>query len=107
MDILKEELAMQRRHFVKLSFGLALPAGLGANAQPAYPTKPIDIVVPYATGGSTDIGARIIAKYVSQKKNVVINVVNKPGGGGLVGIREVLTSRPDGYTLLADTHGAS
>ena len=99
---------MQRRHFVKLSVGLALTAaGIGANAQSAYPTKPIDIVVPYATGGSTDICARIIAKYISQKKNVVINVVNKPGGGGLVGIREVLTARPDGYTLLADTHGAS
>ena len=82
-------------------------AGFGVWAQPAYPTKPIDIVVPYATGGSTDICARLIAKYVSQKKGVAVSVVNKPGGGGLVGIREVLTSRPDGYTLLADTHGAS
>jgi tripartite-type tricarboxylate transporter receptor subunit TctC len=99
---------MKASHLLRLATTLLLTVvGFCASAQPAYPTKPIDIVVPYATGGSTDICARIIAKYVSQKKGVVINVVNKPGGGGLVGIREVLTSRPDGYTLMADTHGAS
>lgn len=99
---------MKAKHLWHLATALLLAvAGFGVWAQPAYPTKPIDIVVPYATGGSTDICARLIAKYVSQKKGVAVSVVNKPGGGGLVGIREVLTSRPDGYTLLADTHGAS
>lgn len=83
----------------------SLPALSGA--QPAYPSRPIDLVVPYATGGATDSLARLLAKYVSDKKGITVNVLNKPGGGGIVGVREVLTAKPDGYTMLADTHGAS
>lgn len=86
--------------------GLASAPGV-ALAQGNYPTRPIDLIVPYATGGATDTLARLLAKYVSEKKGITVNVVNKPGGGGIVGVREVLTSKPDGYTLLADTHGAS
>jgi len=76
-------------------------------AQASYPSRPIDLVVPYATGGATDTLARLLAKYLSERKGITVNVVNKPGGGGIVGVREVLMSKPDGYTMLADTHGAS
>jgi tripartite-type tricarboxylate transporter receptor subunit TctC len=83
--------------------GLASPAW----AQ-SYPSKPIDIIVPWGPGGGTDLCMRVIAKYATQKFGLPVNVINKPGGGGLVAIREVLTSSsPDGYTLLAETHGAS
>ena len=97
---------------MKFLFGLAgvlcltsIPAI--STAQSNYPSRPIDLVVPYATGGATDTLARLLAKYVSDKKGITVNVVNKPGGGGIVGVREVLTAKPDGYTMLADTHGAS
>src|SRR5262245_58895377 len=77
-------------------------------AQPAYPTKPVEIIVPWGPGGATDLCTRVIAKYATQKFGIPVNVVNKPGGGGLIAINEVLTSaKPDGYTLLAETHGGS
>jgi tripartite-type tricarboxylate transporter receptor subunit TctC len=83
--------------------GLASPAW----AQ-SYPSKPVEIIVPWGPGGGTDLCMRVIAKYTTQKLGVPVTVVNKPGGGGLVAIREVLTSAtPDGYTLLAETHGGS
>ena len=70
-----------------------------------YPKKPIEIVVPYAAGGSTDIGARIISehlpKYLPEAELVV---VNKPGGGGTIGITDLYNSKPDGYTIAMTTH---
>ena len=75
------------------------------NPQPEsldYPTKPIDFVVPFAAGGSNDLVARTIAGYLSEEWGQTINVVNKPGGGGAVGLQEVLkNSKPDGYTVVA------
>jgi tripartite-type tricarboxylate transporter receptor subunit TctC len=77
-------------------------------AQPTYPTKPVEIIVPWGPGGATDLCTRVIAKYATQEFGIPVNVVNKPGGGGLIAINEVLTSaKPDGYTLLAETHGGS
>ncbi|HEX7126066.1 MAG TPA: tripartite tricarboxylate transporter substrate binding protein [Thermodesulfobacteriota bacterium] len=98
-----------RRQFLLTALGMVLLASVSTPAagQSEYPSRPIELVVPYATGGSTDILARILAKYVSEKKGIAFNVVNRPGGSGIIGVREVLNARPDGYTLLADTHGAS
>ncbi len=79
-----------------------------AFGQPAYPTKPVDIIVPWGPGGGTDLCARVIAKYVVQSTGFPMNVVNKPGGGGVVAVREMLMdTKPDGYTMLAETHGGS
>lgn len=97
-----------RRQFLLSIAGAILVSSLSSTTiAQSYPARPIDLVVPYATGGATDILARILAKYLSEKKGIAVNVVNKPGGGGIVGVRDVLTSKPDGYTMLADTHGAS
>lgn len=100
---------MRNLRWLKLMVGLLIGlAGSQAKAQPAYPTKPVEIIVPWGPGGGTDLCMRVIAKYTTQKFGVPVNVVNKPGGGGLIAIREVLTStKPDGYTLLSETHGAS
>ena len=72
-----------------------------ASAQGKYPTKPIDIIVPYAPGGGTDIMFRNIEKIISQYKLVPqpINIVNKPGGGGAIGKAFCLSRPPDGYTF--------
>lgn len=74
----------------------------------AYPTKPIEIVVPFVPGGGTDLIARLVADYMGKKWGQPILVVNKPGGGGIIGARAALKdSRPDGYTVLIDIHTTS
>jgi len=67
-----------------------------------YPTKPIDIIVPFTPGGFTDLSNRLIAGYLDKKWKVRINVINKPGGNTIPGFLEVHHARPDGYTLFGE-----
>jgi len=69
-------------------------------AQGKYPTKAIDIIVPYAPGGGTDIMFRTIEKIISKYKLVPqpINIINKPGGGGAIGKAFCLSRPADGYS---------
>jgi tripartite-type tricarboxylate transporter receptor subunit TctC len=86
---------------------VVLPAG-GALAQSDYPTKGVEIVVPFAAGGGTDLISRLVADYMGKKWGKPMLVVNKPGGGGIVGARAALKEgRPDGYTMLMDIHTTS
>lgn len=78
---------------------LAVDAPFGF-AQDKYPSKPIRMVVPAAAGGSTDIGARLIAKLMGESLGQPIVVDNKGGGGGRIGPAEVARATPDGYTVL-------
>lgn len=75
---------------------VALPATALAQA---YPTKPVSAVVPMAAGGSTDLLARAIEKSWAKYSKQPMVVVNKPGGGGVVGTEGVVRAKPDGYTL--------
>jgi tripartite-type tricarboxylate transporter receptor subunit TctC len=72
---------------------------------PAYPVKPIRIVVPLAPGGGNDTLARFIAKPLSESLGQQLVVENRPGGGGLVGGEYVARSAPDGYTLVVSGSG--
>ena len=69
-------------------------------AQEKYPAKPIKIVVPYAPGGATDIVARILGEQLRQILGQSVIVENKPGANGIVAINELVSARPDGYTLM-------
>ena len=92
---------------IALVAALPLLCPLHAAAQD-YPTKPIEIVVPFVPGGGTDLIARLVADYMGKKWAQPILVVNKPGGGGMIGARAALKdSRPDGYTVLMDIHTTS
>ncbi len=71
-----------------------------APAMAAYPDKPIQLIVPYGAGGSTDVLARAISQVAPKHFPQPVVVVNKPGGGAIPGRLEVVKSRPDGYTLL-------
>lgn len=79
-------------------------AGNPASAQP-YPNKPIRLIVPFGTGGSTDFVARIIGQKLSEswKQSVIID--NRAGSGGNIGTEMVARSAPDGYTLLMGSTG--
>jgi tripartite-type tricarboxylate transporter receptor subunit TctC len=70
-----------------------------ARAQP-YPGKPIRFVVPFPAGGSTDVGARLIAENLSRAFGQQVYVENKSGANGTIGVEEAAKSPPDGYTVL-------
>jgi tripartite-type tricarboxylate transporter receptor subunit TctC len=65
-----------------------------------YPTRPVRWVVPYPPGGTTDVLARIIAQWLSDKMGQQFIIENKPGGGNNIGTEYVVNSTPDGYTML-------
>jgi tripartite-type tricarboxylate transporter receptor subunit TctC len=81
----------------------ALPFGsataVAADSQ-AYPSKPIRFVVPFPPGGSTDVGARLIAEYLSRAFGQQVFVENKSGANGTIGVEDAARSAPDGYTIL-------
>lgn len=64
-----------------------------------YPDKPIQLIVPWAAGGGSDAAARGIAAALEQQLGITINVVNRTGGGGVVGHTVMAAAKPDGYTL--------
>ena len=75
-------------------------AALGAAAAADYPTRPVKWVVPYPPAGTTDVLARIIAQWLSEKMGQQFIVDNKPGAGNNIGTEYVLSAPPDGYTML-------
>ncbi len=89
--------------FLILCFGLPAVVCQGAG----YPSKPVTLLVGYAPGGGTDLAARLISGYFSKKWGQQILVVNKPGGNVVPCVMEMHKAKPDGYTLMVDTNGAS
>ena len=71
----------------------------------SYPTRPIQLMVPAAVGGSTDLFARRVAQQLEKHLGQPIVVTNKGGGGGSIATGEVAKAKPDGYTLLMSTTG--
>ncbi len=97
-------MTMLRRNFVCAAAALAFAAQSGlASAQDWKPTKDVEFVIPFAVGGGADIMARVIHKVMTEEKLVPVSValVNKPGGGGAVGVGYMSASRKaDPHTLI-------
>lgn len=91
--------------FYKSLFAGGLAAGLlvAAQAQAAFPERPVTLVVPFAAGGSTDVVARVIAEKMSADLGQQVIVQNVAGAGGSLGAGNVARAEPDGYTILMGT----
>ena len=86
--------------------GLALWVGTGAARAQEYPSRPVRIIVPFATGGPADVYARFLAQRLQETLGQPFVVDDRPGAGSIVGTDAAAKSAPDGYTLLlmSNTH---
>ncbi|MCC8455949.1 hypothetical protein LMJ43_37420, partial [Streptomyces rochei] len=92
-----------KRHFLQTAASaaaaLAAPRAF-AIGNPSYPSRSVKWVVPYAPGGATDVLSRLLCQRLSDRLGQTFVVENKPGAGSNIGTQAVITSAPDGYTLL-------
>ena len=77
-----------------------------AQAQEAYPSKPLKVVVPFPAGGATDILTRAITEKLAVKLGQSVVIENKPGAGANIGAAYVAKAAPDGYTILMGSIGS-
>jgi len=74
----------------------------------SYPTRQIELVVPFAAGGGVDLAARAVAEHLSKEWGQPVVVTNKPGGGGIIGAQYALKeAKADGYTVLVNNNSAT
>src|SRR4051812_16395977 len=90
-----------RRRFLHLAAGtVALPALQRFAWAQTYPSRPVRLIVPVSAGGSTDILARLLGQWLSERLGRPFIVENRPGAGGNIGVELVVKAPADGYTLL-------
>jgi tripartite-type tricarboxylate transporter receptor subunit TctC len=90
---------MMRKVGLVLAAALAVALLVPAPAKAAFPERDITLVVPWSAGGGTDTLARTLVKNGKKYFGVNINVVNRVGGTGVVGMDSVVKAKPDGYTV--------
>ena len=86
-----------------IALAVAASAGIPAFAADAWPSKPITLVVPFASGGTTDIIGRAVGQRLGEALGQPVVVDNRPGAGGTIGGALVARANPDGYTFLLAT----
>jgi tripartite-type tricarboxylate transporter receptor subunit TctC len=93
---------LMRRRFLHLAAAAAaaLPAGSRLALAQAYPARPVRIIVGFPAGGPTDIVARLMAQWLSERLGRQVVIDNRPGAGSNIGTEVAVNASPDGYTLL-------
>src|SRR6516165_9729027 len=92
---------LPRRNFLHLAAAVAaLPAVSGIARAQTYPSRPVRLIVPLAPAGASDITARLIGQWLSERLGQQFVIDNRPGGGGNVDTEVVVRAPADGYTLL-------
>ena len=95
-----------RRRFLSLAAGVAaLPALSRVARAQTYPRRPVRIIVPFAPAGATDIVARLMAQWLSERLGQQFIVENRPGAGSNIGIEAAVKATADGYTLVVLSPG--
>jgi len=90
-----------RRQFLHLAAGAAaLPVVSRSAWAQAYPARPVRLIVPFGSAGATDITARLIGQWLSERLGQPFIIENRPGAGSNLGTEAVVRAPPDGYTLL-------
>ena len=97
-------MTLARRTFLQLAAAAAaLPALPRAATAQAWPSRPLRLVVGFPAGGTTDIAARLIGQWLSERLGQPVVIENRPGAGANLAAETVVRAPPDGYTLLAAT----
>jgi len=97
-------LKLLRRNFLHLAAGAAaLPAVSRFAWAQAYPTRPVRVIVPFAPAGTTDIAARLMGQWLSERLGQPFVIENRPGASTTIGTEAVVRAPPDGYALLLVT----
>src|SRR5580704_19437588 len=92
---------LRRRQFLHLAAGAAaLPAMSGIARAQSYPSRRVRIIVGYPAGGVSDIFARVIGQWLSERLGQSFVIENRPGASTMIGTEAVVRSPADGYTLL-------
>jgi tripartite-type tricarboxylate transporter receptor subunit TctC len=104
---------MQKNMFHRLAFWVVGLLVAGACQFPAvskaadskWPSRPIELIVPFRPGGDTDFYARTYAKYLEKELGTTVTVINIEGAGGNIGLQQLAASRPDGYKVALGQDG--
>lgn len=96
---------MKVRKLLALSLALLLLVALcaGCQKEETYPDKPISFIIGFDPGTGADTSGRLLASLAEEDLGVTVNIVNKPGTSGAVSYQEIMTSEPDGYTIVQGT----
>nr|WP_321456167.1 tripartite tricarboxylate transporter substrate binding protein [uncultured Cohaesibacter sp.] len=92
-------MSLQFNHVVRTSVAALALCTMAGSAFAAWPERAVTIIVPWSAGGGTDATARMVAADLQEHFGQPFNVVNRTGGGGLVGHAAIANAKPDGYTL--------
>lgn len=100
---MNKHLAVLRRATLLRSCGFAFLGALVSGMAAGQASQPLRLIVPFATGGGTDVGARVVAPYLTELTKRPVIVENKPGASGSIGTAQVAHAAPDGATVLVGT----
>src|SRR5215475_8425959 len=92
---------LPRRNFLHLAAGAAaLPVASRIARAQTYPARPVRVIVPFAPAGTTDILARLIGQWLSERLGQSFIIENRPGASTMIGTEAVVRAPADGYTLM-------